>query len=403
MAAEAESQGVVIPCAPDTFHLVRKEKGVSFFFVNEGEPMLIRESLDSAGIDEEGQVKFMGRTAGKIDFEATNAVNQQDSSEFKGILEGWFPPIESRVQHIEGGMEQFNEIISSHDFVVGKFSAEWCGPCKAIAPTIAKLSAQYPGVKFLHIDVDSQKAVKMSQNIKCMPTFIFWKNGQVFGERIEGGNVPKIKEILLAEAGQPQTLDAGEPFTEEITLKIVCEGDKVKLERNENNKISLSINGKVQIEECPQIKINRETRSFKLGRSPMQVSTDLPQDEFDAICDAVDALWPTNVIHVHNDAEFRQILRDNPKVVAKFSADWCGPCHMIAPKYTELSLEYPNIKLLHVDVDQCKLLSSKENVQAMPTFKFYLGGQNKGEFMIRGANAAGLIAKLKQFAAVPQN
>jgi len=400
MAAEADTQGVVLPLASDSFQLIRNKQGVSFFFVNEGKPQLIREALSSAGVTEDGQVKFMGRAAGKIDFEKTNALNECDASELRGILEGWFPPIESRVQHIDGGLEQFNEIIASNDLVVGKFSAEWCGPCKAIAPTIAKFSAQYPGVKFLHIDVDEQKAVKMSQNIKCMPTFIFWKNGAVFGERIEGGDVPKIKAFLMAEAGEPEELDAGEPFTEEITLKIVCEGDLLKLERNSENKITLSMNGVTQAEDCPEIKIDKKTRSFKLGRNPLQISKDLPQEEFDALFDAVAALWPTNVIHVHNDAEFRQILKDNQKVIAKFSADWCGPCHIIAPKYTELSIEYPDIKMLHVDVDQCQTLSQKESVQAMPTFKFYLGGENRSDLMVRGANAASLIANVKAFAAL---
>jgi len=401
MAAEQET-GVVIPLNPDSFQLVRKEKGVNFLYVKDGAPTLIRESLDSASITEDGEVKFMGRVAGKLDVAATNSQNERDSSELKAILEAWFPPIDSKVQHIDGGLAQFNEIIASNEFVVGKFSAEWCGPCKAIAPTIAKMSVQYPGVKFLHIDVDEQKEVKSEHGINCMPTFLFWKDGQKMTEKIEGGDVSKIRAMLAKEAGEPEELDAGEPFTEVITLKIICEGDRVKLEKN-GSKVTLFVNGEKRTDECPEIKIDRKTRSFKLGRSPMEVSAALSEDEFNAICDAVDAMWPTNVHHVHNDAEFRQILQDNSKVIAKYSADWCGPCHQIAPKFTELSLEHEDIMFLHIDVDACKALSQSEGVQAMPTFKFYLKGENKGDFMVRGANQASLMAKVQEFKQLPEN
>merc|ERR1712048_267050 len=327
---------------------------------------------------------------------ATNAQNDIDSSELKGMGEGWFPPVESRVQHFNGGLEKFNEIIAENEFVVGKFSADWCGPCKAIAPTIDKMSAQYPGVKFLHIDVDEEKEVKSRNGINCMPTFLFWKNGEKMSEKIEGGNVPQIKAILSKEAGEPEELPSADPFTEEITIKITCEGDRIRLEKNSNNKVTVYVNGDKKSDECPEIKINRETRSFNLGRSPMEISKELPEDEFNAICDAVDAMWPTNVVHVHNDAEFREILKDNTKVIAKFSADWCGPCHMIAPKFAELSLEYTDMKFLHIDVDSCKALTQKEGVQAMPTFKFYLNGEHQTDFMVRGANQASLIAKVKE-------
>lgn len=400
----AEAGGIILPLKPDSFQLVRKEQGVSFFYVKDGEPMLVREELGSAGISEDGEVKFMGRVAGKLDEQATIALNEKDTSEIRGLVESWFPPVDSRVQHIDGGLEQFNEILNSNDFVVSKFSAEWCGPCKAIAPEIAKLSAQYPGVKFLHIDVDEQKQVKTAHKINCMPTFIFFKNGEEYGDRIEGGVLSKIKAVLVAEAGDPEPLEAGAPFTEEITLKIVCQGDTIKLEKNNsNNKVTLYMDGQKKTDECPEIRIDRSTRKFVLGRSPMDISNLLPEADFQALCDAVDALWPSNVIHVHDDAEFRQILKDNPKVVAKFSAEWCGPCHMIAPKYTELSLEYTDIKLLHIDVDKCGTLSAKEGVQAMPTFKFYLGGEKQDGLMVRGANEQSLISKMKEFAELAQN
>lgn len=67
---------------------------------------------------------------------------------------------------------------------VAKFSAEWCGPCKAIAPLYARLSTQYDGkdggkkLNFLHIDVDKCRDVAHRWEVKAMPTFMVFRSGQ---------------------------------------------------------------------------------------------------------------------------------------------------------------------------------------------------------------------------------
>ncbi|XP_078532701.1 thioredoxin-like [Lissotriton helveticus] len=83
------------------------------------------------------------------------------------------------VHHI-CNLDQFNEALKNAGgkLVVVDFTATWCGPCKMIAPFFEKLSNDYPDVVFLKVDVDDAQDVAQHCDIKCMPTFIFFKNGE---------------------------------------------------------------------------------------------------------------------------------------------------------------------------------------------------------------------------------
>ncbi|XP_073414445.1 thioredoxin-like [Dendrobates tinctorius] len=61
--------------------------------------------------------------------------------------------------------------------VVVDFTATWCGPCKMIGPFFDTLSTKYPEVVFLKVDVDDASDVAAFCDIKCIPTFHFYKNG----------------------------------------------------------------------------------------------------------------------------------------------------------------------------------------------------------------------------------
>lgn len=75
--------------------------------------------------------------------------------------------------------------------------ATWCGPCKAIAPQIAKWSedAAYGEVEFYKVDVDEVPDVAQDLGITAMPTFLLFKNGERVKE-IVGANPRAIKDAL---------------------------------------------------------------------------------------------------------------------------------------------------------------------------------------------------------------
>jgi thioredoxin 1 len=77
------------------------------------------------------------------------------------------------------------EVLQSSEPVVVDFFAEWCGPCKAMAPTLEQVAAELAGkVKVAKLDVDQNPEVTQRYRIQAMPTLMIFKDGKVAAQRV---------------------------------------------------------------------------------------------------------------------------------------------------------------------------------------------------------------------------
>ncbi len=77
------------------------------------------------------------------------------------------------------------EVIQSASPVLVDFWAEWCGPCKAIAPVLEELAEDYDGkLKVCKMDVDSNTETAPKYGIRGIPTLIVFNNGDVAGTKV---------------------------------------------------------------------------------------------------------------------------------------------------------------------------------------------------------------------------
>ncbi|KAI1172866.1 mitochondrial small ribosomal subunit Rsm22-domain-containing protein [Nemania sp. FL0916] len=105
---------------------------------------------------------------------------------------------------------EWQRILASSTIVIADFYADWCGPCKMIAPVFESLSTKYakPGkIAFCKVNVDNHQSIAQAHGVSAMPTFLVFKSGSVI-ETIRGANPPALtaaveKAVKLAGTSAP--------------------------------------------------------------------------------------------------------------------------------------------------------------------------------------------------------
>ena len=83
-----------------------------------------------------------------------------------------------------------DEVVQSQVPVVVDFWAEWCMPCKMIAPVLEQISQDYAGkLKVAKVNVDDNGEIAQQFNIVSIPTLLLFKDGEVVGQQV--GAVPR--------------------------------------------------------------------------------------------------------------------------------------------------------------------------------------------------------------------
>ena len=95
--------------------------------------------------------------------------------------------------NVEANVTKVND--TGLKYTVIDFYAEWCGPCKTIAPKFEELSKKFTNVSFKKVNVDEYQEISSEFNIKLLPTFIVLKN-DVEVLRVTGTDLSQIEDLL---------------------------------------------------------------------------------------------------------------------------------------------------------------------------------------------------------------
>ena len=90
----------------------------------------------------------------------------------------------TEIQHVSD--ESFNsEVLNSDIPVLVDYWAEWCGPCKVIAPVLEEIANEYDGkMKVCKLDIDANEATPPKYGIRGIPTLMLFKNGNVEATKV---------------------------------------------------------------------------------------------------------------------------------------------------------------------------------------------------------------------------
>ena len=103
----------------------------------------------------------------------------------------------STITHVTDASFQ-DDVAASDQPVLVDFWAEWCGPCKAIAPLLEDLAGEYQGkLKVVKLNIDENGITPVKYGVRGIPTLLLFKDGQVAGQKI--GAVRKAELAAFIE------------------------------------------------------------------------------------------------------------------------------------------------------------------------------------------------------------
>ena len=88
-------------------------------------------------------------------------------------------------------------VLQSDEPVLVDFWAQWCGPCKMIAPALDQIAAEYAGkAKVVKVDVDANQATALKYHVRSIPMLLLFKGGQVQATQIGAVGKAQLTQMI---------------------------------------------------------------------------------------------------------------------------------------------------------------------------------------------------------------
>ena len=102
---------------------------------------------------------------------------------------------------VELTKDNFEEVVTSNEFVIVDFWAPWCGPCRSFAPTYEKVSEDHPDVVFAKVNTENEQEIAGHFQIRSIPTLMIFRDKIIIFS--EAGALPESAfRELVKKAGE---------------------------------------------------------------------------------------------------------------------------------------------------------------------------------------------------------
>lgn len=103
---------------------------------------------------------------------------------------------------IEATTDTFQtEVLQSDKPVLVDFWAEWCGPCRMVAPVLDEIAGENTDVRIVKVNVDDNQQLAFEYGVQSIPTFILFKGGEIAGRMMGAGPKATFENFIAQHAG----------------------------------------------------------------------------------------------------------------------------------------------------------------------------------------------------------
>ncbi|GLS91404.1 thioredoxin [Psychromonas marina] len=92
------------------------------------------------------------------------------------------------------------QVIEHNGLVLVDFFAQWCGPCKMIAPIIDEIATEFSTLKVVKVDADKAQALMLQFGIRGIPTLLLFNEGKVVATKVGALSLTQLREFINANS-----------------------------------------------------------------------------------------------------------------------------------------------------------------------------------------------------------